>query len=262
MGGCPSLTVSCLGCSCRHFASATDVVCRFGFSVHTHVSAHPRSPPLSRNTLSPNDQTTPPPAYPDFEQAHLRAASNVTGENKTMHLDSAGLGCANSRGQCRGATQQVTTVTVDDLARSLGLLPEDFPNGKASRTEEDTEGARSLPPGKELVIVKIDVEGWEVAVIQGMRRVLEKGVVQLVVFETGSTWEDDRAAARGTSLGSVVADFARVGYQCFYIGVRFLHPISAPLEHEIYDENKQHRNVLCALSAPWLPGEGAAVRIR
>lgn len=198
-----------------------------------------------------------------------KTVSNVTGETKRLHLASAGLGCDRSRGQCTSAGNEVTTVTVDDLASSLDLLPEDSPGGEGEAIHVDGEGAGGptasrLPDsaGKEIVMVKVDVEGWEVAVIQGMRRMLEKRAVHLVVFETGSTWEDDRAAVRGTSLRAVVADFSRTGYRCFYIGVRFLLPISAPFEHEIYDENKQHRNVLCALSAPWLPGASAGGVVR
>ena len=82
-------------------------------------------------------------------------------------------------------------------------------------------------------IVKIDVEGWEVAVLGGMRALLGHGMVALVVFETGSTWEDDRAAAPGTGLESVVTNLGELGYRCFYFGIRFLHPLSPPLWHPV-----------------------------
>jgi FkbM family methyltransferase len=127
----------------------------------------------------------------------------MSGETKTLHVASAGLGCDVSRGQCAGSHHSVTTLAVDDVARALDLLPAEDEEGRSSGTadtfsEEGAAGGVSRgslsqrsqgPAGKELVMVKIDVEGWEVAVLQGMRELLRRRVAQLVVFETGSTWE-------------------------------------------------------------------------
>ena len=115
------------------------------------------------------------------------------------------------------------------------------------------EEGHGVQRGRVLVLVKIDVEGWETAVLEGMSELVRGKVARLVVFETGSTWEDARAAMPGETLERVVGKMARGGYKCFYIGVRFLHPLAPPLWDAVYDHNKQHRNVLCALDAPWLP---------
>lgn len=88
--------------------------------------------------------------------------------------------------------------------------------------------------------------------LEGMTDLLRRHLVTLLVFETGSTWEDERAAMPGTSLRKVLTQLKLHKYTCFYIGLRFLLPISPPLFHEAYDANKQHRNVLCALETPWL----------
>ena len=57
------------------------------------------------------------------------------------------------------------------------------------------------------------------------------------------------AAAAALLLQHVVADMLRGGYLCYYIGLRRLLPLSPPLWHAVFDENKQHRNVLCAADA-------------
>ena len=219
-----------------------------------HASGRPagRDPLVSGgNTVSPRDSSTTDQAdhsqglAPSSEvrdargdlvvrlQVVPRAGSNVTGERRELHHRSAGLGCSVSRGQCDGARETVVTVTVDDVARQLGLLGD--------------EG------GGELVLVKVDVEGWEMAVLQGMQHALAARRVMLVVVETGSTWEDGRSAVPGATLWHLVQEMARVRYACFYMGARCLHPLSPPLWHEVYDYRKQHRNVVCAVDEPWLP---------
>jgi hypothetical protein len=50
------------------------------------------------------------------------AASNVSGQERVLHLSSAGLGCDSLRQQCGGEVEMVTTMTVDDVARNLRLF--------------------------------------------------------------------------------------------------------------------------------------------
>eukprot|EP00293_Proteomonas_sulcata_P014857 CAMPEP_0184292316 /NCGR_PEP_ID=MMETSP1049-20130417/4119_1 /TAXON_ID=77928 /ORGANISM="Proteomonas sulcata, Strain CCMP704" /LENGTH=144 /DNA_ID=CAMNT_0026600045 /DNA_START=668 /DNA_END=1102 /DNA_ORIENTATION=- len=102
-------------------------------------------------------------------------------------------------------------------------------------------------PDDMISLIKIDTEGWEPAVLRGMNQTITQRRVDLILFETGSTWEDGRAAYP-TNLFTVVQYLSEVlpePFECFYVGFRCLLPLSRSNWDPVYDYRKQHRNVIC-----------------
>lgn len=97
--------------------------------------------------------------------------------------------------------------------------------------------------------VKIDVEGWEREVIQGMDLATNAPRIDALLFEHGETWIDTRKGPSSMSLANVVEGLSEVGggagYACFLVGTFDLLPISPPWVAPIESDIVYAFNVLC-----------------
>lgn len=108
--------------------------------------------------------------------------------------------------------------------------------------------------------VKIDVEGWEREVLEGMDLEADAAAFDSILFEYGATWADTRKGPSNRSLAEVVAwlsdvgdaglsaglsDAGDAGFACFFAGSRDLVPISPPFLPPAPADIDMSPNVLC-----------------
>ena len=103
--------------------------------------------------------------------------------------------------------------------------------GSVNVTSLDDFAATSLPRGAKLLYVKVDVEGGELEVLEGMRRLLRSGRVALASFEYAKGWhplfrtrgrglnESERLSTRPRSLHAFQEKASRFGYETYLIAV-------------------------------------------
>lgn len=121
----------------------------------------------------------------------------------------------------------VRNVAVGDRPGSV-TFHEEGPYGRvadgAAAPSNDAHAVEvSMLPGATIVdearwdavdVVKIDVEGYELAVLEGLRALLERDDAPPVVFEANR----HVLAPRGLEPSDLVAAFAGVGYETYFVG--------------------------------------------
>jgi hypothetical protein len=123
----------------------------------------------------------------------------------------------------------VRNVAVGDRAGTV-TFHEEGPYGRVADTSAATAPSRdahavevSMLPAATVVdeahwdavdVVKIDVEGYELAVLEGLRPLLERDGAPPVVFEANR----HVLAPRGLEPSDVVAAFAAFGYETYFVG--------------------------------------------
>ncbi|GBF88626.1 hypothetical protein Rsub_01341 [Raphidocelis subcapitata] len=112
----------------------------------------------------------------------------------------------------------IEATTVDDFAAAKGLL---------------------APSPSRAVLLKIDTEGFDPAVLTGARRLLSQQVPSVLLFE----YHNKNAWAE-TSLRAVALDLASSGYACYFDGAPTLTRITGCWHDSL--EIRNWSNVVCA----------------
>lgn len=183
-------------------------------------------------------------AISEIASVHHVAASNFSGG--LIQVDHGIMG--DERASILSATRQrkntsspsgglVALQTVDDFLVDQGL-------GQAA-----------------LYHVKIDTEGYDAVVLEGMTRTLSKRLVAILEFEVSfrGWWfnmrpRKERLAQLGVvhkrelrKLGDVISRLSAFGYECFWEAGRYLIPISGPCwQNEFEVWRSPWSNVVCA----------------
>jgi FkbM family methyltransferase len=128
-------------------------------------------------------------------------------------------------------TLAVENVAVGDREGSA-RFHEEGPYGRVA-TDDDTEAVEvPMRQAASIVaahgwdgvdLVKIDVEGYELAVLEGLRPLLRVVAPPPVVFEVNRHVLD----ARGIETADVVGAFTQLGYHTYFVGDGVLRPASA-----------------------------------
>jgi FkbM family methyltransferase len=171
-------------------------------------------------------------AHPEVEVVEA-AAGNAIGSMLFFEEEGAGETSSLVAGFSRGGTaRRVQLTTVDAEIEKRGWPSVDF--------------------------LKIDAEGFDFRVLEGTRRLFEKGMVSYGQFEYNGPWR-----LSGTTLTFAVQWLRNLGYQCFLLKADGLHTpnIEFYREYYLYSNYAIIRNDLveCALqrtrpqSGPNLP---------
>jgi FkbM family methyltransferase len=133
-------------------------------------------------------------------------ASRVRLTNAAVGAESAVLQFVETRGQ---------TTHVQKMSRTDGRKAQDRTR-IPSVSWADEAAARGV---REVTYALVDVEGYEVPAIQGMRLETNAAVFPVFQYELGGTWVDDRHATNWTQYDLAVY-LERLGYKLFLIGMR------------------------------------------
>jgi FkbM family methyltransferase len=147
----------------------------------------------------------------------------------------------------------VCNVAVGDGHSSIRFR-EEGPYGRVSTSGEDTDIEIDMRPATELVakhgwdgvdVVKIDVEGYELRVVDGLRPLLAAPAFPPVVFEANR----HVLAPHGNEPGDVVAAFIGLGYQTYLVADGTLVPADA---HTFQPETvADYLAIAPGTEAPW-----------
>jgi FkbM family methyltransferase len=103
-------------------------------------------------------------------------------------------------------------------------------NGKARQVQLTTVDAEIERRGWPSVdFLKIDAEGFDFRVLEGSRRLFEKGMVSYGQFEYNGPWR-----LSGTTLTFAVQWLRDLGYQCFLLKADGLHTPNIEFYREYY----------------------------
>lgn len=187
-----------------------------------------------------------------------------------LHLDAPDLACIELLRVAAGRDIE-GEVPLFGEEENTSLEPESCLIGNCPRSEGSVERVSVLPLDAVLAagsllpvdVLKIDTEGWDWRVLQGLERTLSRGAVGMCIFEYGTLWNsefmyqlDDLPPLNwttsdeltGASLHKVVTSLYRRGYNVYLLGLPFALPLAeAPggLEHwhEAYEVCANTRTV-------------------